>query len=97
MRFKREVPALLVLWALAVWSAAALPALAAQGPPAAGVQAGAAAGANVAVVFLLVLAILWRFAVEARGETRHPRRTSIRRTPFEPLDCLVEIIHLSVP
>jgi F-type H+-transporting ATPase subunit b len=68
MRFKRVVPALLVLGALAVWWVAAVPALAA------GAENGEAApkidpmawstdlAVWTAVVFLLVLAILWRFA-----------------------------------
>jgi F-type H+-transporting ATPase subunit b len=69
MRFKRVVPALLALGALAAWSALALPA------PAAGADSAEAATTKInpmawdtdlalwtAVVFLLVLAILWRFA-----------------------------------
>jgi F-type H+-transporting ATPase subunit b len=69
MRFKRAIPALPALWALAAWSATALPALA-VGP--AGGEGGAAEinpmawnsdlAVWTAVVFLLVLAILWVFA-----------------------------------
>jgi F-type H+-transporting ATPase subunit b len=70
MWFKRVVPALLVLcWALAAWSAAALPALAAGADSAerAAPEINPMAWSSdlavwTAVVFLLVLLILWRFA-----------------------------------
>jgi F-type H+-transporting ATPase subunit b len=92
MRFKRGVPVLLVLWALAAWSAAALPALAGQGKSAAGPASGeGGAGPEInpmawntdlavwtAVVFLLVLAILWRFAWKPIASGLDKREQRIR-------------------
>ena len=86
MRFKRVVPALPVLQALAAWSALALPALAA-GP--AGGEGGAGPDINpmawntdlaiwTAVVFLLVLAILWRFAWKPIASGLDKREQRIR-------------------
>ncbi len=86
MRFKRVVPALPVLGALAAWSAAALPALAA-GP--AGGEGSAGPEINpmawnadlalwTAVVFLLVLAILWRFAWKPIASGLDKREQRIR-------------------
>ena len=105
MRFKRVVPALLALGVLAAWSAAASPVLAA-GP--AGGEGSAGPDINpmawntdlavwTAVVFLLVLSILWRFAwkpiasgLDKREQRIHDEIASAEKTNADARQLLAD-------
>jgi F-type H+-transporting ATPase subunit b len=83
MRFKRVVPALPAIQALAAWSALALPALAAgpaggEGPDINPMAWNTDLAIWTAVVFLLVLAILWRFAWKPIASGLDKREQRIR-------------------
>jgi F-type H+-transporting ATPase subunit b len=83
MRFKRVVPALPALQALAAWCALALPALAAgpaggEGPDINPMAWNTDLAIWTAVVFLLVLAILWRFAWKPIASGLDKREQRIR-------------------
>jgi F-type H+-transporting ATPase subunit b len=104
MWFKQVVPTLPVPWALAAWTVLALPALAAgaESPEAASPEINPMAWNTdlavwTAVVFLLVLLILWRFAwkpiasgLDKREQRIHDEIASAEKTRAEAQQLLAD-------